>query len=362
MSISNRLCQRCRTVLDPNELFCNNCGTHYVEQGTPDLTHLSSSSSGTPSQSAIESTQYAGPSSAHSSSYGSSAYGSPNTSYRSPGYAPPPPSNIAYRAPGVYGQQQFGAASPQAPRPKKSPAFIIGSIAVVVLLIGGGLLFLSKTGGSTPTHVVNGTTSTALPLPPALFSDNFANNSKGWLVGNGNGFSRTLGNHTLTLAENNQGRILPEGIPTTPTYTDFTVTATFTLPQGDQNDSAGLYMRGDSNLDHDYRLDINGDNTYAIAREFTDPDKTANQQFLVKPTTSPAIKPLGQQNTITVIMKGHQIVLLINSTVVVSVSDTNYMSGQIALYAAHGETSSGTKVSFTSIAVYPAPSQLPQGH
>lgn len=364
MSISNRRCQQCGTTLAPNEVFCNNCGTLYTDPDNLEPTQFSSSYSGTPNQSTIEPTQYAEP----ASPYGKSPYGSPSTSYGSSGYAPPPPnvpygasSNIPYGASDVYGQQQFGAPFPQASRPKKSPVLLIGIIILLLLVIGGGFFLLAKpSGSSNSTTVVNGATST--PLAAALFSDNFANNSKGWILGNGTGFSRSISNNTLILAENNQGRLLPEGLPATPNFSDFTVTVTFTLQQGDQSDSAGIYMRGDSSkLDHDYRVDINGNNTYAIAREFLDSSNTQTEEFLVKATPSPAIKPLGQPNTITVIMKGSKLVLLINNTPITSVSDTNYTSGQIALYAAHGDTSTsnGTKAAFSNIAVYPAPSQLP---
>ncbi len=58
-------------------------------------------------------------------------------------------------------------------------------------------------------------------------------------------------------------------------------------------------------------------------------------------------------------MKGPQLVLLVNGTKVKSISDTNYTSGQIALYVAHGATSSGAQASFSSVAVYPPPPQLP---
>ncbi len=120
-------------------------------------------------------------------------------------------------------------------------------------------------------------TPSVVPTAPALFSDNFANNSKGWATGNDSGFSRNITNNALVLVENNQHYVLPEPLPTNNTFSDFTVTATFTFNQGDQNDRVGIYMRGDSNLDHDYRIDIYGDNTYAIAREFIDTNNTRSR-------------------------------------------------------------------------------------
>jgi hypothetical protein len=390
MSMPNRVCQQCGTPLAPGEAFCSNCGTRYTEPGGVDPTQRASS----PGQPPIEPTQYAGPGSTpsspySSSSYGNTPYGSPSTSYGSldqgyapppnsyspPGYMPPPPSNTPYGgpygqqgqyggAPGVYGQQpgQYGAGYPQAPQPKKGPnvGLIIGIIALLVILVGGGLFFLTRSrGGTTNVTPPPGVTPSIVPTQQALFSDNFANNNKGWATGNDNGFSRNITNNALVLVENNQNHILTESLPSNSTYSDFTVTATFIFNQGDRNDSVGIYMRGDSNLNHDYRIDVNGDNSYAIAREFIDTNNTPKQYFIVKATHSSAIKPVGQQNTVTAIMKGSQLVLLINGTKVDSINDTNYTSGQIALYVAHGTSSSGAQASFSSVAVYPPPPQLP---
>jgi hypothetical protein len=396
MSMSNRVCQKCGNPLAPGEVYCSNCGTRYSEPGAVEPTQRASSSYpgvSSPGQPPIEPTQYAGPASTPSSPYAGSPYdnppyGAPSTSYGSPGsnytppsppaYTPSPPSNVPYGGaygqqqagqygdvPGVYGQQpgQYGMGYPQPPQPKKGPniGLILGVVVLLVLLIGGGLFLLTRPkGGTTNTgNPTPGVTQNTVPTPQPLFSDNFADNSKGWATGNDNGFSRNITNNALVLVENNQNHILPEPLPTNSTFSDFTVTATFTFDHGDQNDSVGIYMRGDSNLDHDYRVDINGNNTYAIAREYIDTSNTPRQHFIVTATSSSAIKPIGQQNIVTVIMKGSQLVLLINGTKVDSITDTNYTNGQIAVYVAHGNTSKGAQASFTGVAVYPAPPQLP---
>ena len=267
-------------------------------------------------------------------------------------------------APAIDGQQpeQYGAGYAQAPQPKKGPnvGLIIGIIALLVILVGGGLFFLTRSrGGTTNVTPSPGVIPSIVPTQQALFFDNFANKNKGWATGNDNGLSRNITNHALVLVENNQNHILTETLPSNSTYSDFMVTTTFTFNQGDQNDSVGIYMRGDSNLDHDYRVDINGDNSYAIAREFIDTDNVPKQLFIVKATHSSAIKPVGQQNTVTTIMKGSQLVLLINGTKVDSINDKNYTNGQIALYVRHGTSSSGAQASFSRVAVYPPPPQLP---
>ena len=150
-----------------------------------------------------------------------------------------------------------------------------------------------------------------------------------------------------------RNRICPQcGVPLTPE-----VTTTFTLSKADQNDSAGLYVRGDSNLGQGYFIDIFGDNSFDIVKIFADSNKDS---FLVSPTHSSSINPVGRQNTITVIAKGPKIVLLINNKVVSTISDNNgYTSGTIELFVENGQSSNGTQASFSYVAVYPAPSHLP---
>src|SRR5262249_20398360 len=159
---------------------------------------------------------------------------------------PPPPSSAPYGGPygqqqgqyggmpGTYGQQQvpYGAGYPQAPQPKKGPnvGLIIGIIVLLIILVGGGLFFLTRPrGGTTNVPPSPRVTPSVVPTQQALFSDNFANNNKGWATGNDNGFSRNITNNALILVENNQNHILPEPLPSNSTYSDFTVTATFTF-------------------------------------------------------------------------------------------------------------------------------------
>jgi hypothetical protein len=154
-------------------------------------------------------------------------------------------------------------------------------------------------------------------------------------------------------------QILIESLPTTATFSDFSLTATFTLLKGDENDSVGYYLRGDSNLDHDYRIDIFGDNRFAIKKELLNPDKTAQTDILTGPTLSPLLRSKSQANTLTVMMKGPFMVLAINGTIAASLVDADYSRGQIALFVNNGSTSDGVSASFSSVRVDPAPNQLP---
>jgi hypothetical protein len=240
-------------------------------------------------------------------------------------------------------------------------------LCILIIIISGSVFYLqygiahkAKTADQTITPMMPTVTKTpigtAQTLP--LFFDDFVGSNKGWSLTSVFGYTRKLENGDLTLADENH-QILTESLPTGATFNDFMVSTTFTLVQANRDDSVGLYLRGDSYLDHDYRVDIYGDNSYAISKEFLDESKIPQDKFLVSPTTTTALHPVGRQNSITIIMKGPALILLINSIVVNSVTDTDYSSGQIALFVQNSATSNGVEAAFSTIAVYPAPQQLP---
>jgi hypothetical protein len=218
---------------------------------------------------------------------------------------------------------------------------------------------------ATPTVSSPTPTSTLTPTisqtPQPLFQDYFIDNDKGWLTGNAAGYTRTLDEGALTLSANNH-KILVESLPASNSFDDFSLSMNFAIKQGDANDSVGLYLRGDSNLDHDYRIDIYGNNMYGISKESLDAEDSYQIITpLVKPTHAPQIKTLGHINRLTVIMKGPTLVLFINGVAVQAISDEDYTHGQIALFVQHGTTSEGVQLVVTSLSVYPAPDELPAG-
>ncbi len=218
---------------------------------------------------------------------------------------------------------------------------------------------------ATPTVSSPTPTSTLTPdpsqTPQPLFQDYFIDNNQGWLTGNAAGYTRTLNEGALTLAANNH-KILVESLPASNSFDDFTLSMNFTIKQGDANDSVGLYLRGDSNLDHDYRIDIYGNSMYGISKESLDSEDTYQViTTLVKPTHASQIKGSGHINRLTVIMKGSTLVLFINGVAVQAISDEDYTRGQIALFVQHGTTSDGVQLMVTSLSVYPAPDELPAG-
>ena len=275
--------------------------------------------------------------------------------------------------------------------PVKHRRLFVGILCLLLILAGSGFFFVTKIEGSggnahvatkqpttstaiattppatptaAPTLTPTGTPSTtptdsptASPTPTPLFSDNFVDNSKGWATGDVDGYTRSVSDNMLLLTSTNH-RMLIESLPTNKTYNNFSLTVTLKLLMADAHDSVGIYLRGDSNLDHDYRIDIFGDNTYAISKETLDTNNAALTTKLVEPSHSSRLSPVGQENTLTIIMKGPELVLLINGTMVQSITDTDYKQGQIAFFVSHGPVSAGVSAAFTSIEIDPVTDQL----
>lgn len=104
-------------------------------------------------------------------------------------------------------------------------------------------------------------------------------------------------------------------------------------------------------MDHDYRIDINGDNTFDIAKEYLDSNNNPRTVVLAAPRGSLALDPPGEQNTIKLVMSGSQLMLLINGIEVSSISDSDYSTGQIALFVHAGENSKEVSVSVSRVEV-----------
>lgn len=256
-----------------------------------------------------------------------------------------------------------GGEDTQTPRPKRvlKVIFIASMVIVLLTLSVGGFFFLQTSKGkdtklTTSTETPTPTpTSTAIymdtPPPQAVFYDTFINNALGWSLSNTAGYYRTIKNGILTLRNTNPGTTLVESLPTNAKYDNFTASVDLTMIIAGRNDSAGIYVRGDSNMDHDYRIDINGDNTFDIAKEYLDSNNNPYATFLDGPRSSPVLKSPGEQNTIKLIMAGPQLVLFINNVEVSSIIDSDYITGQIALFTHAGENSQGVTVSFSRVEV-----------
>ena len=241
---------------------------------------------------------------------------------------------------------------------------LIGVGVLLLVLIGGGVLLLAG-GKKAPTQgaTVHSATTTSKKVIAAvgtasamqpLFADTFADNSKGWTLGT----RATISDHALTLASDNQNSFVNTLLPTGNPFGDFLLKVSFKVEQGDQNDYVGLALRTDSNFNHEYHVLISPDQRFEIGKIYVDSSNKIQEKPLVADTNSSALNPIGQQNMVAVVMKGDHLILIINNTVVESISDSDYTSGQIALFIYHGNTSNGVKVSFTNVSVYPAPDHI----
>jgi hypothetical protein len=196
--------------------------------------------------------------------------------------------------------------------------------------------------------------------PPArsIFYDTFVNNSHGWSLSgagdNASGYYRILVNNSLILAATKPYTTLVESINTSTELTDYVISADFTINQVGNYDSIGFYLRGDSNLDNDYRIDINGDNTFDIVKEWLDKSSDQVEEksiMLVPPRLTHLLNSPGQANNLSVIMIGSTIVVSLNKIVAAQISDRSYTNGQVALFAHSGGSKNGVLVSFTCVEI-----------
>ena len=258
-------------------------------------------------------------------------------------------------------EEKSGTKDTQAPQPKRSlNTFFITSMVIVFLALSiGGFVFLQISKGKSATSatgIVTPTPSSTViyletPPPQSVFYDTFKNNALGWSLSNADGYYRTLKSGELTLTNTNPGVTLIESLPTNAIYDDFTVSVDLTILRAGRGDRVGIYVRGDSNMDHDYRIDINGDNTIDIAKEYLDSNNNPRTVVLAAPRGSLALDPPGEQNTIKLVMSGSQLMLLINGIEISSISDSDYSTGQIALFVHAGENSKEVSVSVSRVEV-----------
>ncbi len=252
---------------------------------------------------------------------------------------------------------------------------------LLLLLVGSSIIFIATIQGSAngaprvqqshpgtpasgshtpaPTATVSADETPTIDMTPTpLFNEDFLDNSKGWPITDSPDFTRTLEDNKLTLSVINHN-ILTETVPSGTTFGDCTVNITFTLLKADGNDSAGVYIRGDGLLFHDYRIDIFGNNTVALSKEYLDANRKPQTLEFEKTPRVAALAPVGRPNTLTIMMKGPYILVQINGTTIKTMVDSDYPRGQIALFVNNGPTSGGATATFSHVEVTADPEQLP---
>jgi hypothetical protein len=245
----------------------------------------------------------------------------------------------------------------QQPR-SRTPTRVI--IFLIVIILGASIFTyysrrgVGEGGKPTPTGTARPSPTATLVIPTptqALFYETFRDNRNAWALSNRDGFVREIAGGRLILTNSNPLSTLVESLPSENRYSDFTLTVTFTFQQGDANDSVGVYLRGDGTLDHDYRIDINGDNTFDIAKEYLDQQSMPQVLMLDGAEHISALHPLGQPNSMMVTAQGPSISVQINNTPVSTVTDDDYASGQIAFFVRHGATSLAASMSVSFVEV-----------
>lgn len=232
---------------------------------------------------------------------------------------------------------------------------IMSSVILYFFLDKGNAQSRTNQGGSPPAATAT-PPLTPSSTPQPLFYDDFTGQNKGWYLNNTAGYLRMMVNDSLTLSDTNHD-VLTESLPTDKTFSDFVLTVVFTIGQAGDNDSMGVFVRGDANLDHDYRIDIYGNQSFSVSKEYLDAQKNPQSLFLMEPTPTMVLNPVGQQNVLTVIMNGPTMTLRLNGSAIASLNDSDYTEGQIALFVQGSQASSQVTVSFSSVSVYPMPDQ-----
>lgn len=241
-------------------------------------------------------------------------------------------------------------------RTNKKNLLIVSLILLVLLIIAG---FVSYPYINTLLHP-----QPDLPCLSStqniLFGDCFQDNRNNWDITNvTNQFSATIGNGSLVLEDDNN-TLLAEQIRGNPhAFTDFTLNVDAVLSKGDQNNGYGVYIR--SRIDTRgmfktyYRFELFGDGTYAIYKGNVDTNDKSTDTKLVDFTSNPAIHKQGSINRITITAKGPGMTLSVNGTVVKSITDSDYSTGEIALFVSNlPSAAAGAQATFTKLSIYQA--------
>lgn len=246
---------------------------------------------------------------------------------------------------------------------KKSVLLLACVVVSILILIGGSLSWLFLTNNHNPARATIGhvpATATPSPTwtptevtPPAAstFYDTFVNNRHGWFLLSTGGDLRILTNNQLILANMNPDTPLIESVPTSTMLDNYVMSVDFTLNLGDAHDSVGFYVRGDSRLDHDYRIEITGNKTIDVAKEWLDSHQTPQSTLLLPARTTHLLNPPGKSNTLTVFLIDQTITVLLNDVTLTTITDPTYTSGQVALFVHHAHSSRGAIYSFSRVEI-----------
>ncbi|MGZ3627293.1 MAG: hypothetical protein ACXVDN_06425 [Ktedonobacteraceae bacterium] len=237
----------------------------------------------------------------------------------------------------------------------------IALVVVLLCLSISSFLFTVRSGNTGSKLATAPGTSTPTPSPTPIyletppvqseFYDTFKNNAQDWSVSSTEGYYRSIESGELTLENTNVNTTMVESLPTNSTFDNGTIIVDLTILEANTNDSVGLYVRGDTNLEHDYRIDLNGNGTFDIAKEYLDSRNNPQSIILFGPKSDTALDSQGARNTIVLTMNGSRLQLLINNERVGVAIDRDYVDGQVALFARLGKSSKKVAVGFTKVEI-----------
>ena len=275
-------------------------------------------------------------------------------------YAPPAVPGNSYQpamngyAPGNYYQQ---------PQKKRGPnvAIILLVVIALLLLVGGGSIagyfFLFK-NQSPATVAVTPTVAIVTPSIKPLFSDDFQNNARGWNLTSSPGkYVVTVGGGQMTL-EDDHNKLLWEILPGQ-TFADFRLDVDAKLTKGDHNNGYGVFIRGIASQGIDiglyYRFELYGDGTYAVFKGSLDVTGKTQSTQITDYTANAAIQKEGNNNHITIIARGSNMVFMVNGVTVYTYTDSAYKGGEVALFVSNlPNLNPVAQASFAHLAIFPA--------
>ena len=250
----------------------------------------------------------------------------------------------------------------QAVRRKRITRVIIIALIVVLLLLStSSFFFIVRSGNKGSKLATTIGTSTPIPSPTPIyletppvqseFYDTFKNNAQDWSVSSTEGYYRTVQPGELTLVNTNVNTTMVESLPTNSTFDNGTIIVDFTILEASVNDTVGLYVRGDTNLEHDYRIDLNGNGTFDIAKEYLNSRNNPQSIILFGPKSDTVLNTQGERNTIVLTMNGSRLQLFINNERVGVAIDSDYVDGQVALFVRLGMSSQKIAVCFSKVEI-----------
>jgi hypothetical protein len=360
-------CSACGRQLPAGVIYCPNCGTpspaYYAPAGTtPDNPTVSSSSSNVPPP--------------------------PYTNYGSQPYRMPSPYNTTPPAPYVSnGEVQLIPPPPPSQRRGNRTGIIIGVVALVLVIIVGGVLAVSHLGtqgsstSATPTvapaqateaaqahattTAISALTATAQAQASATASVIAANPNpytpgSGQLAlidplsDNSKGYAWDASTHTDGTCAFSGGAYHSSTPKTqffyvcaaeTTDFSNFAFEAQMKILQGD---CGGMIFRAESKSGKLYFLEVCQDGTYLFSRYL---DYTGNNVKDLAGGSSAAITTgLNQSNVIAAVAQGSTLSIYVNKQKIASASDSTFSHGQIGLFA--DGNSHPTEVAFNNVKVW----------